>query len=406
MPEAATATPASTESSPEQIAAASNASEKAFAILDRATEGFSPIEQPPKEATPKTDPAPAKREVQPAKPTPPKETVKETPKIEDATKPTPKLYESYKSLQKRVSAELEPELQRLKKENEELKARKPEAPEMEEFKRIKEEREKYARDLAETAYERSDDYRRDHLEPRKALYDEAVNAIKSLSIRYVDGQDDEGKPIIKSRPATEADFRTIYFLPPAQQDRAITEWFGHSALRVSQYIGKMADAERAAQLAVQRHAETYTQKQKQQQEKMLAEKQQFDSMFKKAQGELEQKWPDYFKAPAADGDGADKELAEAYSKGKSIVEEYLTNAPELDAERRAAYTAVVVARASSWPALQLKNQRQSERIKELEAQVNKKNSGDPGTTIGTTGGDNAPEDEGIYEMAAAFKRQR
>lgn len=348
---------------------------------------------PPKEEKPT---APAKPEI------PPKEPGKDDGR-QDPDKPTPKLYQAHRALQKRVESELEPELARLRKENEELKGRKPEAPEMKEFETVKQERERLAKELAETAYERSDDFRRDFLDPRKAIYDTAVREMQSLSIRFPAGKDDEGNVVFKERPATEQDFRTIYFLPPAQQDRAINEWFGPSAHRVHHYIAEMARNQREADLAIRRHSETYQTKMKQTMEQQKAESQKFDTSLKSARGELESKWPQWFKTPAVDGDNADKELAAAHQGGIALVKDWVEKAPSLPTEEKAAYTAVVMSRAEAFPRLVLENERLRAELKTLKGTIQGKQSGDPGSAIGRPGTSPASAKDELTIASAAAK---
>lgn len=359
---------------------------------------------------PEADAAPDKPDAPDAAPKP--DESDEAPKPDKPTadgksKPSPKLYEAHKALQRRVATEYEPKLAQLQKEVEELRARKPEAPEMKEFQTVKQRNEELARKLAETDYAQGADYKRDFLDAREALLNEAKQGMAQLAVRYSDGVDDEGKPIIRERRAVAGDFERILELPAWQQDRAIQDWFGAHAYRVQQYISELNRNTREGKLAVERHGTERNVKMREASEKAFAEEQKYNQALAENRQELESKWPHWFKVPPADGDTGDKELAKAHQEGVDFVRSLIEEGPTMASGLKARKAALMVARAESWPRVVLESKRKDARIAELEAKVKARDGSDPGSGGSPTagGGEPSSEPDDIDTLASKFNRR-
>lgn len=363
-------------------------------------------DKPAADPLPEGDKAPDKAEPK----TEPKAEPKPDPKPEVKTdkpdgKPAPKLFQAHEALKKTVKT-IEAERDQLKTRLAELEARKPEGPDTKEYESLKSERERLAAELRESAFERSDEYRKQFVEARNTLYKEAVADIASLTVTTRRHNSETGEEMIDERPATEADFRRIYFLPPREQDKAIAEMFGPSQARVHRHLDELARNDRESRVALQRAREDSEGRSKKMQEQSKQMQETYEKSVKASHQELQTKWPHLFKLPDVDGDKADKELAEAHQSGLDLVASFKSQAGKLSVEDAAAHSAVIEARAGWFPRGQIELRRANEKIKALEARLKGREASDPGA-----GGDSKPaggatdEADNIEGMAKVWDKR-
>ncbi len=249
--------------------------------------------------------------------------------------------------------------------------------------------------LAATDYRQSADFQKQFTNRINAAYKDSVSEIASLkiSMRDADGN-------ITQRPAVEEDFRQIFGLKGAAQDEAIAA-FGTSAYRVAAMARELMSLSRQADLALQEHA---TNAEKTAQEQALAKQtgdQTYKNHYDASVAELEKSWPQYF-AP----DEKDPEASDALKQGYKFVDDIAANQDAFTPDQRAAYNAVVRARAAGFARAILDGNRKDAKIKSLEEELSKFRSSDPGAAgersgAGATAGD---EDvpKGIEAAAKAF----
>lgn len=317
-------------------------------------------------------------------------------------KPPPKLFEAHEALKKSSKA-LEQERDSLKQQITDLQSKRPDGVDTKELESLRKDLETTRAELREAAYERSDAFKKEFVEVRDRIYQNAVQDLKGLTVTERAIDPDTDLETTKERPATEEDFRRIYFLPPREQDKAITEMFGHSAHRVWSHLNALRDIKERADLAIKNERENGDVRQKQSLDANKKMQQQYEQTVKSALEELETKWPDDFKLPPIEGDNADKELAEAHQAGKALLETFQKEGHNMSVEDRAAYAAVITARAGAFPRLKTVIARLQEENKSLKARIEKEEAADPGaggTTPGVKRGEQKPV--GIDGLSAAF----
>ncbi|MGV1047667.1 MAG: hypothetical protein ACOYD4_03960 [Solirubrobacterales bacterium] len=319
-------------------------------------------------------------------------------------KPPPqKLFQAHEALKKSHKT-IEQERDQLRTQVAELSKAKAEGADPKEIETLRKELETTKAELRESAYERSAEYRQQYVEKRTALYKEAVEEITALTVT-VKGTDVNGDEVESERPATEADFRRLYFMSPRDQDKAIAEMFGPSAARVHAHLNELARNGREASVALQKAREDADGRSRKTQEQATLTQKNYEKAVKESAENLQTKWPQWFKVPPTEGENADKELAEAHTGGINLVQEFKAKAGSLSVEDAAAYSAVIEARAGSWPKLVVELRRANEKIKAYEARLKGKEASDPGAGGGTKpAGEGAPEENDIEGMAKAWDK--
>ncbi len=350
----------------------------------------------PKEGKEPTKPTAKPEAKKPEEKVAPKPGEKKVEAKPETGKVQPKLYEAHEALKKSMK-ELETKHQQMAQEYEASKAKAASVIDPKEIEAMKQERERLAAELREVAYERSDDYKRDYVQRGQALYDEALAEVKQLSVRHEDAETGE----VTERPATEEDFRHIYFLPPRDQDKALHEMFGPSATRVAAYLNDIRRVNRDAKLAIQKHREDATQRTTQAQQKQQEEIKAYEELKGQAVVDLETKWPEWFKVPVEEGEGADPELAKAHRVGYDLVDNFVKNGNKLPIEDQAATSAVIRARAAAFPRFVVQMRRMEKELKELRDRVKTKERSDPGAGKGQGGGAPASGDDRPKSIDAA-----
>jgi hypothetical protein len=224
--------------------------------------------------------------------------------------------------------------------------------------------------LAAASYERSDEYHQKFIEPMKREWQAAVKEVQSLKV--VEGTDDiTGEP--RYRQATEQDLRRIMNLEPGDQDEAIHSMFGKYAARVFARVLNMNNLSNLAQHALQEYAAGHEIRAKEEEARSIREREEYDKAYTNSQEELRQKWPHFFGEDPEDPEGN-----EALQAGYKYIDDILAKIPSLSAQDRAAYNAVIRARAAGFQRLSVKMEKLQAEKTALEEELAKYRKSDPG----------------------------
>lgn len=353
-----------------------------------------------------------------AKPTPekPAEKPAEKPPEKAADKPTDKvapaktveaekpkgplalLGKAHDELKKQVATDYVPKIAQLNKELGELKEilKAKDSIDPKEFETVKQERERIAGELRVASYERSDDFKKEFLEPRNSLYREAVAEIKELTVTMRNPETQE----TTERPATEQDLRAIMAMQPRDQDKALAEMFGTSARRVGDFIFEMKRIERAAHTKLAEERASGDKRIKDASEKTAKERaetqKQYDMLREKSHKALEDSAPQIFKALGENDEGYDKDIAVALKTGYENFDRMVAESSKATIEMAASNAAEVRARYAAHGRLVLENKRMAEELETLRARVTAKEKSDPGA--GGEGGEGAPSGDDDFSI--------
>lgn len=224
--------------------------------------------------------------------------------------------------------------------------------------------------LKQKAYEHSDEFKGKYLDPYNNALSDAVEEVKSLSVRYQDGEE------VKTRPATEGDFKKLMALPVEEQDARIEAMFGHSARRVFNHIADLNRIRREGHSALLKAREQEAAGEREQAETSKAQQKQFERARVDSQKAIEEKWPELFSADHYESDPDSKKILE---DGYAYVDSILSQSAESDVNDRAAYASALRSRAAALPLVHSQLQKVKAEVESLKAELAKYRESDPGS---------------------------
>ena len=246
-------------------------------------------------------------------------------------------------------------------------------------------------EISLTAYERSDEFKARHVDPFNRAWTNTLSLVKQLAVENEDGT---------KRQATDADFMRVARAPIGDQAQIATELFGSSASLVLQKIGRLQEMKEQADGDVEAHRNDYDKRTQEQARTQKAELDQFNTHYKSAKAELAQKYAQFFGEDESDPEGN-----QALRDGWEFVEQARDNTASRSAEERAAYAAVIGARAAATLRLIVQNNRLKEKLdgaeKEL-AQYRKSDPGDAGNHGSPAADATKDRPKGIAGLSAQF----
>lgn len=252
--------------------------------------------------------------------------------------------------------------------------------------------------LAEIDYRQSSEFKAKFVKRWADTHTIALNEVKQMQVTT--GKDDEGNAV--TRPATEQDFEKIRRLPLAEQAKAVTDMFGPYASHVVSRLFQLQEIQQSADQAVAEHAGKAEQTAKERQAAQERESQTYQQQVEASAKELAEKWPQHF-APPAD----DAEIAGSYQKSKDFVEGIVKQASKLPPSERAAFNAVLMARAIAFQPKTLLANRLAAENQALKTELSKYRKSDPGAQVEPsgaalpTGDDEIPQGIGAAAKKAA-----
>jgi len=355
-----------------------------------------PAEPPPQKQPTEKPTLPKPAEKQPEKPAP-KETLKTSAKPEPA-KPAAKedlhpLRVQYNELLTEKK-KTQSEIAKLQEENKTLAAKRWITPEME--KEIEDNKAEIARlrkEMAQSSYERSDDFKTKFAEPYKRTIDGTIAMVEQMQT----AMDDEGQ----TRKATADDFWQVARAPIAQQAEIAQKIFGNNAARILTQIDKLTDLHVQADAAIKSQRDTLQTQAAQKENEQREQHKQFETLRAAARTELTTKYPQFF-AP----DEADPEASAELAKGFEFYDKVMSEAGSMKPDQLAAYQEVLRARVAWFPRGLRENNRLKEENASLKEELAKYRASDPGAER-EKGKVTAPADDevkGIEGMAAEIER--
>jgi len=400
MPDAPIATPpAATESSSKGLDSFLSEMMQGVEVPDTKPAAAPPEPAPEKPAA-KAEPAP------PTKPAPKPPEAKVAPKPEPKptdTKPAPQ--DNVAQLRQRKDAlekyekQAKAEIAKLQEENRTLAGKKYVTPEIEQ--EIADNKAEVARlkaQVAESAFEHSDEFKSRYVEPWQRTLQSVLAMVDQMA---TPDQTEEGGP--QSRKTTSADLQRVMAAPVSEQAEMAQKIFGqHNALRVLTQIDKLNDMKQQAEASIKSHHAEMGAKQKQMEEWQRTEIQKYTTLRDQNRKELVEKYPQFF-GP----DEADPEASEALTKGFEFVDRAAEKAEDLSVDERAAYSEVIRAKAAWFPKGHLLIKRKDEKIAALEEELSKYRGSDPGSEKEKGRTEPKKENEmgiGLDGMAAAFDK--
>ena len=394
MPDASTITPEASPSAP-PAAPESSGINKFMADFVTGMDNDKTPETPPQ--TP--SPAPDKTAGKPATPTKadaPKDTPKPPP--EKSTTPPAAKPEGASDLRRRLEEVTKQdkarasEIETLKKQNEDLGKRRFVTPEIEkEMEQNREEISRLKKERAEVAFERSDEFKQKYVEP----YQQSLESAIAAASEYTIPTDDVGG----SRKATKSDFLKVAGAHPSERSAVARQLFGDNALAVLADVRDLERLRTTANQAIKQHSEGFEARQKEESAKLTEHQKQYEGLRNLSRQQLVEKFPEYF------GESADDpELTEAWKSGQEFVDRAANLAPEMPLEDRAAYIEVLRARAAAFPRILKQMSKVQSKVKELETELSKYRSSEPGNETEKAGDKKTDSDKpkGIKGMMAEF----
>lgn len=340
-------------------------------------------------ATAPKAPAP---EVKEQKPEPQKTAEKTEPEPKPEAKPKPSVPVP-KELRERLS-QVEKERDELKSSYEkqiaDLKSKSPDDTLKTQLEDYRKQLETLKSELAQSSYERSEEFKQKYQEPFNRSYQAACEEIQRLPVRI----DDE-----HTRQATVADFNKILTAPVEDQGRLATELFGVNAALVLAHRNELFRMKREADLAVASRKGDFEKLAKEKEGQQRAQKAQFVQFHERSAKELEDSYPQFFASPKDDS-----ELAQAIKEGYEFVDKLRQEEEKMPIDERAAYSAVIRARAAAFVPNFIRDQRKDAKIASLEKELAKLRGSDPGAGKQVSG-DTQPKQtpKGIAGLTEVFK---
>lgn len=227
--------------------------------MDAGTPPPKPAEKP--KAASKTPPKPeqtkkpeeVKKPETPDKPTKPEEKAEEPPPEPPKPVKAAELRTAYEGLKKKVKDELEPEVQRLRAKVKEFESKSPEdsAPLLEKIRAAEARNAELEKRIEFVDYARSKEFDTKYRQPYAQAWNDAITEFRELTIREPDGEDAEGEPKFKTRPADENDLLKLANMRLAEMDESATRMFGASAARAISHIQNIKRLSAAQNKALQ-----------------------------------------------------------------------------------------------------------------------------------------------------------
>ncbi len=219
--------------------------------------------------------------------------------------------------------------------------------------------------ISEVAYERSTEFKQKFVDPWQNTVAAALKFTESLTVTV----DADGT----TRKATADDFWKVAGLPPSHQAEAAQQLFGVNAVRILNQIDRIQDIKAQSDVALKTHRESSGEKQKQTEESRAKEQRLYEDTRATAMQELRREYPQFF-----DADPNDPEITAQLEAGYDYVDKATENMSNMPVADRAAYAAVLRARAAYFPRAVHEIKSLKSEVDSLKAEVAKLRGTDPG----------------------------
>lgn len=372
------------ESSTPAVSAPSKGIDGLLADLDKAIQPKSVQEKSEPKTTDKPDAKPAKT------PDASKTAPKTTP--DDLWGKAPeKLRNEYYKLKRESDERISKYEQRIKEIESKPKETQADMKLVEEYQaRIRELEER----SAQADYRNSSEFQKNYVQRWQNEFKDAASEVSNLKVKEEDADGNE-----RFRPATDSDFARLVRMAPGEQDEAAVNMFGHYAPRVMARILELKRIERAADNAIAEHSKNIEFKSKEAELNRQRSEKEYLKAFESSTQQLQEKYPQFFSP-----DESDSEVSDVLKQGYEFVDKVMQSAEAMKTEERAAYSAVLRARAGAFPRVAMENARLKAKLESLESELSKFRKSDPGSAEGR-GSTPAPErPAGISDLVKAFQK--
>jgi hypothetical protein len=350
--------------------------------------------EPPKPAAPAAPADPAKPEkakfkdpfdepAEPPKPAAPADPAKPA----DLAKPAPNTPKELRAVYETTKKELDtlkPKLTQIEAENQQLKAKLAETeklvPQAEEMAKLKQQLEEKENVIRLAKYEQSDEYKTKFDQPLQQTLSGIQNMLKELTVDTKNEETEE----VTSRPATEADFATIYQLPKGAAWKKARELFGDVAPEVMAQADRLRQVNSERQEAIETYRKQGNEIETKRQMDQRVQSEGMARMWTEANEAIKTKIPQFLQEKPDD-----EEFNEAIKKGTSMVDPAYTDArKKMTPTERITKDAMVRNRAIAFTPMALLIQRQNAQIEQLKSDLAAYEGSEPGTP-GSGGGRSA-----------------
>lgn len=220
--------------------------------------------------------------------------------------------------------------------------------------------------LSESAYERSDDFKSKFIEPYNNTLTRTISMVEAMSIAV----GEEGQ----TRKATRGDFMRVANLPVEEQAQVAQDLFGVNAVRVLTQIDKLQDMRQQADTAITNHRSTVEAKTRESQLTQAQEQKIYQETRSTARQALVEEYPQFF----AD-DPNDPEATTKVQEGNNFVEQLEKTIPGMSVTDRAMANEVLMARAGpGFTRLAYENTKLRQELESVKAEMKKLKGTDPG----------------------------
>ncbi len=222
------------------------------------------------------------------------------------------------------------------------------------------------RQIAESAYEKSDEFKKQYVAPYTSRLQNSIeNAKKYFQVSV----DDDGG----TRAATDADWWKVASASVGERAAIAQRIFGVNAANVIADIRRLEEIKESADEAIKQHREGYEAREKQTREQEQQQQGQYNQFREMSRKQLAEQYGDYF------GDTPeDQELTDAWRKGQEFADMAAERAAKMTMEERAAYAEVARARRAWFDRGNLENKRLKAKVSDWEAELAKYRGSDPG----------------------------
>lgn len=251
--------------------------------------------------------------------------------------------------------------------------------------------------LTESSYERSDEFKKEHVEKWERTAKRIGADVSRLRVKIVDEAGNETE-----RSANGNDIDELRDLNPYAQDRKIKEMFGDSAYRVQGYINELDALDRSRKEAVA-NANVKSEEARRNFEKQNTE---YSTEFKthgdRMNDELVKAHPVYF-AP----DPTNPEATAALERGLKYVDECALNQSKMSPKDKAETATMIRYLAGAAPRLMTELKQVREQLAAKDEELAKYRKSSPGSAPSPSGSNAAkapePEKRGVAAMIESMK---
>lgn len=236
-------------------------------------------------------------------------------------------------------------------------------------------------------YEKSDEYKKEHVAPIEAAFKSAYEDVAQLSIENEDGS---------TRMATNDDFNALWRMTLPDAIKQAKAWFGDAASEVLAHRRHLMQLNQKRQGAIEKYRTEGAEREKTRLADTARQREAMAKAWEIVNKELVEEHPELYREDDADPDG-NKELAE----GRELAERsFGSKSSQLSASEAVKVRALVWQNTVAFPRLLSRFNAGQKRIKELEGELAQFKASEPGAGDGEGRTEGADPDNWASELDA------